>query len=152
VNAELWVGGGVLGAVFAGIQILYRMIQDARGGNVRRSRAEAAKMTLDVSQAEQSLPHVTEALRLGNVADAVAVQQQVINGLRDHAAWQDEQLRSRDAEIVDLRRRLTDRDARIEELEARVDVAERSLSSARAIIEELRQTSRTENDTHNPHQ
>ena len=141
---EFLATGGIAGGVLAVVQVAWGIIQDARGGGLRKSRAEAAKTTLDVTQAEASLPHVTDALRLGNVADAVAIQQQVINGLRDHAVWADEQIKSRDARIEELEARLASRDERIEELERRLDVAEAAVKDSRLIIDELRATSRAE--------
>lgn len=136
--------GGVLGGLIALGQLGWGIYKDRKGGALRKGQAEAAKVSLDVVQAEQSLPHVQESLRLGNVADAVAVQQQVINGLRDHAAWQDQQLQARDGRIGELERRLAERDRKIEELEQRLGVAEDALSTAKRLIGELRATSRQE--------
>lgn len=136
--------GGMAGGAVAVAQIVWQIVRDVKGGGLRQSQAEAAKTALDVTQAEASLPHVTEALRLGNVAEAVAVQQQIINGLRDHAAWADGQIKARDDRIAQLEQRLSDRDVRIEELEQRLDAAEASLRTARGIIDELRATSRAE--------
>lgn len=137
--------GGILGGIAAMGQLSYTAYKGWRGGELRKGQAEAAKASLDALQAEASLPHVTEALKLGNVAEAVAVQQQIINGLRDHASWQDEQLQAREEKIKQLEERLAARDQRINDLEERVSVAERSLAESRAIIDELRETSRTEN-------
>lgn len=151
-----WLGGaGVATALGVGSQIVYALWKDLKGGGLRQSQAEAAKTSLDVAQAEQSLPHVQEALRLGNIAEAVSIQQQVINGLKDHALWADGQIKARDARIAELEARLADRDTKIEELEARLDVAEAAQRDARRIIDELRATSRAEKPTippqANPH-
>lgn len=146
-----WLSGaGVATVIGLGSQIAYALFKDYKGGGLRKSQAEAAKTSLDAAQAEASLPHVTEALRLGNLAEAVAIQQQVINGLRDHAVWADEQIKARDAKIADLETRLGDRDAKIEELERRLDIAEDSLKASRTIIDELRATSRAEQVTPPP--
>jgi len=141
---EWLAAGGVIGGIVALGQLAWGIWKDHKGGTLRRSQAEAAKATLDVSQAEASLPHVQESLKLGNVAEAVSIQQQVINGLREHAAWQDAQLDLRDRRIMDLERRLSERDAKVEELERRLDEAEGALNTARNIINELRETSRSE--------
>lgn len=135
---------GVTGGLLAVAQFGWAVWKDHKGGTLRRGSAEAAKATLDVAQAEASLPHVQESLRLGNVADAVAVQQQIINGLREHAAWQDEQLAIRDERIVTLEKRLSQRDRKIAELEKRLTDAETSLNTAKRLIGELRQASRDE--------
>lgn len=136
--------GGILGGAAALGQLLHQTIKTWRGGELRKGQAEAAKASLDTMQAEASLPYVTEALKLGNVAEAVSVQQQLINGLRDHAAWQDEQLQSREKKIRELEERLAARDEKVRELEERVTIAEQSLAASRVIINELRETSRNE--------
>lgn len=140
--------GGVLGGIVALSQLAYGIWKDRKGGTLRRSQAEAAKASLDTLQAEASLPHVTESLKLGNVAEAVAVQQQIINGLREHAAWQDARLEEAHAENRELRERLAARDAKVQELEERVTIAEANLAASRAIIDELRETSRAEERDH----
>lgn len=129
---------GVLGGVLAVAQFTWGIIKDQRGGALRKGQAEAAKAILDTSQAEASLPHVQESLRLGNVSEAVAIQQQIINGLRDHAAWQDAQLEAAHQEAAELRARLAERDEKIDELEARLAIAEGNLGEARRIIDTLR--------------
>lgn len=134
-----WLSGaGVLGGTLAIGQFLYGIWKDRKGGTLRKGQAEAAKATLDTAQAEASLPHVQESLRLGNVAEAVTIQQQIINGLRDHAAWQDSQLEACHAENDELRERLAERDRQIDELEARLSIAEGNLADARRIIDTLR--------------
>lgn len=137
--------GGILGGIAAMGQLAYTALKTHRGGELRKGQAEAAKVSLDNLQAEASLPHVTEALKLGNVSEAVSIQQQIINGLRDHASWQDDQIKARDEKITELEGRLSARDEKIRKLEERVTIAERSLAESRAIIDELRETSRTEN-------
>lgn len=139
MNLWLSAAGGLAG-IAALLQFGWGAIQSWRGGSVRRQQAEAVKATLDVEQAEQSLPHVAESLRLGNVGEAVTIQQQIINGLREHAAWQDEQLQRRDARIQELEERLEQRDNRIDELEKRLELAEEALTTARTIINDLRRT------------
>jgi DNA repair exonuclease SbcCD ATPase subunit len=129
---------GVLGGVLAVAQFGYGVWKDRQGGALRKSQAEAAKATLDTAQAEASLPHVQESLRLGNVAEAVSIQQQVINGLREHAAWQDAQLAEAHAEVEALRNALAERDRQIDELEKRLGLAEDNLQTARRIIDRLR--------------
>lgn len=141
---EILSTGGVIGGAIAILQISHQVWKSYRGGELRKGQAEAAKATLDVTQAEASLPHVTESLKLGNVAEAVAVQQQVINGLRAHAEWADLQLQAKEKRIAELEDRLTARDLKIQELEDRLNVAEDSLNTAKRIIDELRETSRTE--------
>lgn len=138
--------GGVLGGLVVLAQLTYGIWKDHRGGAVRLGQAEAAKASLNVAQAEASLPHVQESLKLGNVAEAVAIQQQIINGLREHASWQDQQLETRDARIQELESRLTERDRKIEELERRLDDAEAALTTAKRLIGELRETSRGERE------
>lgn len=139
---------GVIGGLVAVGQLAWAVYKDKSGGAIRKSQAEAAKATVDVAQAEASLPYVQESLRLGNVAEAVSIQQGVINGLREHATWQDEQLRLRDVRIEELEGRLASRDKKIEELEARLDEAEASLNTAKRLIGELRSTSREERREH----
>lgn len=136
--------GGMIGGIIAAAQLAWTIYKGHKGGELRKTQAEAAKASLDTLQAEASLPHVTEALRLGNVADAVAVQQQIINGLREHASWQDQQLILRDERIVTLEGRLSQRDKKIAELERRLTDAETSLNTAKRLIGELRQASRDE--------
>lgn len=136
--------GGLLGGVAALGQLAYQAVKTWRGGELRKSQAEAAKASLDNLQAEASLPHVAESLKLGNVAEAVTIQQQVINGLREHAAWQDGQIKGRDDRIADLEARLEDRDRKIAELEKRLGLAETEVAAAKRIIGELRETSRAE--------
>lgn len=138
-NNDYLAIGGVLGGVLALGQFLYGIYRDRAGGALRKSQAEAAKVSLDAQQAEASLPHVQESLRLGNLAEAVAIQQQVINGLRDHAAWQDAELVKCHAENAALIKRLAERDARIDELEERLGTAEDNLTAARRIIDTLRE-------------
>lgn len=129
---------GAVGGVLAVAQFAWGAWKDHKGGALRKGNAEAAKATLDVAQAEASLPHVQESLRLGNVAEAVAIQQGIINGLREHAAWQDGQLDACHRENEDLRHRLAERDRQIDELEGRLTTAEGNLSEARKIIDQLR--------------
>lgn len=119
-------------------QFLWAIYKDRKSGALMKGSAEAAKASLDAVQAEQSLPHVQESLRLGNVAEAVAIQQQIINGLREQVAWQDSQLGDARRDNEDLRARLADRDAKIDELERRLGVAEHELKDARRIIDGLR--------------
>lgn len=129
---------GLAGGCVAIGQFVYGIYKDRKGGVLRKGQAEAAKASLDTAQAEASLPHVQESLRLGNVAEAVAIQQQIINGLRDHAAWQDAQLEESHAREQELIRRLAERDQKIDELESRLSIAEGNLSEARRIIDGLR--------------
>lgn len=130
--------GGIIGGVVAFGQLLWGIWKDHRGGALRKSQAEAAKASLDAAQAAQSLPYVAESLKLGNVTEAVAIQQQIINGLRDHAAWQDEQITQRDEKIAQLEGALKARDEKVAELETRVNAAEQEMATARGIIDELR--------------
>lgn len=141
---------GTLGGVVAVVQIGYTIWKDRKSGALRKGQAEAAKASLDTAQAEQSLPHVQEALKLGNLSEAVAIQQTIINGLRDHAAWQDGQMVDLKAENDELRTRLSERDDKIKELEQRLGEAEESLNTAKRLIGELRETSRRENGA-SPH-
>lgn len=140
------VAGGLIGSVVVLLQLAYGIWKDHRGGAARLGQAEAAKATLDATQAEASLPYVQESLKLGNVAEAVAIQQQIINGLREHASWQDAQLEIRDNRVQELENRLAERDRKIEELERRLDDAEEALSTAKRLIGELRATSRGERE------
>lgn len=142
---------GVLGGVVAMAQFVWSVHKDRAGGILRKGQAEAAKATLDTAQAEASLPHVQESLRLGNVAEAVAIQQQIINGLREHAAWQDEQLAACHTENEDLRTRLAERDRQIDELEGRLSAAEGTLAEARRIIDSLRGDPDHTGGAHAPH-
>lgn len=130
--------GGVVGGLVALIQVAYTIYKDKASGALRKGEAEAAQATIEVAQAENALPHVAEALALGNVGDAVSVQQQVINGLRAHTTWLEEQLTLRDQREEELRKRLAERDAKIDELEARLTLCEDQLASARSIVNELR--------------
>jgi len=129
---------GALTGVAALLTIAYRMWTDHRSDTSRKGQAEAAKAVLDVNQAEAALPHVQRALELGNVSEAVTIQQQLLNTLRAHIAWQDEELEKRHQEIMSLRGEVAQRDALIEELVVRVDEAEKKLSEARQFIETLR--------------
>lgn len=135
---------GLLGGIVAVGQLLWGIWKDQRGGALRKGQAEAAKASLDVAQAELSLPHVQESLKLGNLAEAVTIQQQIINGLREHAAWQDDQIKGRDSRITELEERLAARDEKVAALEERLNQAEEALNTARRIIDELRETSRSE--------
>jgi len=139
----LQVGAWIGGLVAAG-QLGFQWWKWQRGGEQRKSQAEAAKAHLDATQAESALPHVQRSLELGNVAEAVAVQQGIINGMQDHIRFQDEQLTAKDARIATLEQRLADRDAKIEQLERRLDLAEENLATAKRLIGELRSTSRNE--------
>lgn len=139
-----WVG--VMGGVLAVAQFLYSVWKDKKGGATRKSQAEAAKATLDATQAEAALPHVQDQLRLGNVAEAVAIQQGVINGLRDHAAWQDKELEACHSENAALRDRLAERDAKIAELEKRLGEAEKALTIAKRLIGDLRADARQDRE------
>lgn len=132
---------GLIGGLVAVGQLAYGIYKDRVSGAARLGQAEAAKATMDAAQAEASLPHVQESLRLGNVSEALSIQQQVINGLREHANWQDSQLALKDARIAELEERLTGRDRKIEELEKRLDQAEDALNTAKRLIGELRATS-----------
>ena len=136
--SDTLTGAGIIGGALAVAQFLYSIYKDRSGGTLRKSQAEAAKASLDTAQAEAALPHVAESLRLGNVAEAVAIQQGIINGLRDHIAWQDRELEASHQEVVDLRSDLADRDARIDALEQRLESAEGNLRDARRIIDTLR--------------
>lgn len=138
--------GGILGGCLAIAQFGYGIYKDRKGGTLRKSQAEAAKASLDTAQAEAALPHVQDSLRLGNVAEAVAIQQGIINGLREHAAWQDAQLEEAHARELELSRRLSERDGKIRELEKRLGEAEKALSTAKRLIGELRATSRSETE------
>lgn len=130
--------GGMIGGAVAIAQFAYGIWKDRHDGTLRKGRAEAAKQVLDAAQAEASLPHVQESLRLGNLDQAITIQQQVINGLREHAAWQDTQLALRDQRIAELEQRLKERDDQIDALEERLGIAEGNLADARHIIELLR--------------
>jgi len=138
--------GGIVGGLLAVAQFGYGVYKDRKGGALRKSSAEAAKATLDTAQAEAALPHIQDQLRLGNVAEAVSIQQGIINGLRDHAAWQDKELEAAHAEAAELRHRLAERDRKIAELERRLTEAERALNTAKRLIGELRATSRSEDE------
>lgn len=131
---------GLIGGIVALCQVAWQVYRGFKGGELRKSQAEAAKAHLDTAQAEASLPHIQRSLELGNVAEAVAIQQGIINGLRDHAKWQDGQIEERDGRIVELERRLTERDEKIEELAKRLISAEVSLATAKRLIGELRTT------------
>lgn len=131
---------GYIALGLAVAQFAWQVHKDRKGGSLRKGQAEAAKATLDEAQAAASLPHVTRALELGNIAEAVSIQQQTINGLREHSVWQDEQLALRDLKIADLGRQIAERDDKIARLEERLDAAEEALSTARTIINELRAT------------
>lgn len=139
-----WVG--VIGGILAVAQFAYGVWKDRKGGALRKSQAEAAKATLDTAQAEAALPHVQDQLRLGNVAEAVAIQQGVINGLRDHAAWQDRELEACHTENAQLRDRLAERDAKIAELEQRLGEAEKALTIAKRLIGDLRADARRDGE------
>lgn len=143
---QLLSTAGVLGGIVAACQFVYGIYKDRKGGALRKGQAEAAKATLDTAQAEAALPHVTEALALGNVQEAVAIQQGIINGLRDHAAWQDKELEDCHKENGELRRRLAERDGKIAELEKRLGEAEKALTIAKRLIGDLRATSRSESE------
>lgn len=136
--------GGVIGGLLAVGQFLYGIYKDRKGGALAKTAAEAAKASLDAEQAAAALPHVTEALALGNVQEAVGIMQGIINGLRDHAAWQDKELEACHTENASLRDRLSERDEKIAELEERLGEAEAALRAAARLIEELRETSRSE--------
>lgn len=137
---------GVIGGVLAVCQFGYGIWKDRKGGALRKSQAEAAKATLDTAQAEAALPHIQDQLRLGNVSAAVAIQQGIINGLRDHAAWQDEQLSESHQRELALSERLAERDAKIAELEQRLGEAEKALTIAKRLIGDLRADARREHD------
>jgi len=124
-----WLGGG--GFVIGMAQLVAGLYKDRKSRTAQKGQAEAAKATLDAAQAEAAMPHVQESLKLGNVSEAVAILNQVINGLREHAAWQDERLEEAHAEI---RRR----DEKIATLEERLNEADGLLAAARKIIDELR--------------
>lgn len=134
--------GGTIAALVAGSAALGQVVwagwKDHRGGGLRKGTAEAEKAALDTRQAEAALPYVQESLRLGNVAENLAIQQDLINGLRVHVLWQDEQLAEAHSENEGLRARLAERERQINELEQRLGVAEDSLMEARRIIEHLR--------------
>lgn len=115
-----------------------------RSGEDRKGQAEAAKAHLDVAQAEAGLPHVQQALEIGNIGEAVAVQQGMINGMQDHIKFQDDLLAAKDRRIELLETRLAERDSKIEQLEKRLDLAEENLATAKRLIGELRSTSRSE--------
>lgn len=136
--------GGILGGIAALSQVGFTAYKYKRGGEDRKGQAEAAKAHLDVAQAEAGLPHVQQALELGNLGEAVAVQQGMINGMQDHIRFQDELLASKDKRIETLENRLADRDKRIDELEQRLGQAEDNLQEARRMITDLRTTSRSE--------
>lgn len=137
--------GGILGGAAAIGTLLREVWQYRAGDGDRRARAEAAKASLDVAQAEASLPMVQESLRIGNVAQAVTLQQQVMNGLREHMAWQDEQMLAKDQRIEFLENRDEQRVKRIDQLETHLQTLEKQLRSveeqlavARGIIDDLR--------------
>lgn len=139
MNSINWLSvGGVIGGLVALGQLVWGIYKDRKSGALRLGQAEAAKASLDAAQAEASLPYVEESLKLGNVAEAVSIQQGVINGLRDHAAWQDAQIVARDERITELERRLASRDEKIAELERRLEEAEKALTTARNLINDLR--------------
>lgn len=136
--------GGVLGGVAAIGQMTFQYWKYRTSGEDRKGQAEAARAHLDVAQAEAGLPHVQQALEIGNIGEAVAVQQGMINGMQDHIKFQDDLLAAKDKRIELLEKRLADRDARIDELEARLGQAEDNLAEARRMITDLRTTSQTE--------
>lgn len=142
-DTVLQVGAWIGGMVALG-QLSLQSWKWFRGGEQRKSQAEAAKAHLDVAQAEAELPHIQESLKLGRVAEAVAVQQGMINGMQDHIRFQDEQLAAKDDRIALLEQRLADRDTRIDELEARLGQAEDNLAEARRMITDLRTASHNE--------
>lgn len=146
MSSELLSVGGVLGGVLALGQFGYGIWKDRKGGTLRKSQAEAAKASLDTAQAEAALPHIQDQLRLGNVAEAVAIQQGIINGLREHAAWQDGQLDEAHRREKALEDRLSERDAKIAELEQRLGEAEKALTIAKRLIGDLRADARREHD------
>jgi len=78
---------------------------------------------------------VTKQLELGNVEKAVAIQQQMINGMQGHLTWQDGQLEACHRENAELRSQLEEKDRQIQELKKRLEIAERSLAEAREIMD-----------------
>lgn len=132
-----------IGAIIGGIVALGQLGLQAwkwfKGGEQRKSQAEAAKAHLDVAQAEAELPHIQESLKLGRVAEAVAVQQGMINGMQDHIRFQDEQLAAKDLRIKELEDRNREKDLKIDELEARLGNAEDNLAEARRMIDAIRE-------------
>lgn len=150
---SVWMSAlGGLAGLAALIQIVWRIVSDRKAQVNQKGAAEAAKASLDSVQAEASLPHVVESLRLGNLSEAVAVQQQIINGLREHVAWQSQQLEQAVEREAQLAERLAARDAKIAELEERLTAAENLLDQARKIIDGLKTTVKNEHDTDHPEQ
>ena len=134
----LWVG--VLGGVGSFLTVAWTITKEVRGRTTRRMQAEAAKASIDAEQAEASRPHVERALELGNFAEALSIQQTVINGLREHAAWQDQEISDLREERGELKARLAERDDKIRELEQRLGEAENYLTECRQIINGMRDT------------
>jgi DNA repair exonuclease SbcCD ATPase subunit len=138
--------------VLVALQFAWAAYKDVKGGGLKKSQAEAAKEALDTEAAAQALPHLQEAIRLGNWGEGMSVQQQLINGLQESltaAAARErssaERERLKDQRIDELEERVRARDERIDELERRLDEAEqhwaeceRHLTEARSIISELR--------------
>jgi uncharacterized coiled-coil protein SlyX len=145
VNSETILQiGGILGGIAAIGQVGFSAWRWKRGGEQRKGQAEAAKAHLDVAQAEAAGPHVAQALELGNIGDAVAVQQGMINGMQDHIRFQDGIIEARDKRIKVLEDRLKERDDRIDELEKRLGLAEDNLNEARRMINAMRSTTQDE--------
>lgn len=143
MSGDQWLQiGGILGGIAAIGQLTFTWWKYHRSGEDRKGQAEAAKAHLDVAQAEAGLPHVQQALELGNVGEAVAVQQGMINGMQDHIRFQDELLRQKDDRIRLLEERNREKDEKIDELEKRLGLAEDNLQEARRMIDALR-TDRT---------
>lgn len=130
----LGVGGGGL----AILQFLWTVYKDVKGGGIRKLNAEAAKEAMDAESAAASMPHLQESIRLGNWAEAMALQQSHINGLQAQLSSSAERERLKDQRIDELETRVRDRDKRIDELELRLGHAEDHLTEARNIINDLR--------------
>jgi chromosome segregation ATPase len=129
-------GYGALVLAFA--TFAWAAYKDVKGGGLKRTQAEAAKESLDAEAAAASMPMLQESIRLGNWAEAMALQQQHINGLQDQLAAGAERERAKDKRIDELEARIQARDQRIDELEERLGQAETHLDEARSIIKELR--------------
>lgn len=128
----------LVGAIGICVQGFWRLYTYLTSREQQHDQSLADRVQMEALQAEISAPHILEQLQLGNIKDAVSMQQTVITGLYAHARWQDEQIIERDRRIADLEDEIRRRDTRVEELERRVTSAERNLKVARRIIDQFR--------------
>lgn len=134
------------------IQVGWQVFLYYRGGQRRKDRAEAAKSAMDIAADTEKAPLVRESIALGNFERALAIQQQVINGLNAQIKQDRENyeatLKVKDQEIADLRSGMKNRDIRIDELEREIDAIRSRLNGCQKIIEELRFNKATEEAAH----